>query len=82
MPPSPAPASTLLLASPQVTVHFHTILSRNKELREEIEKLQIQKALLGKLSLKLHKKLAQQRRRMNTAAEQCTQGYKQRYVAL
>ncbi|XP_055556847.1 coiled-coil domain-containing protein 63-like isoform X1 [Falco cherrug] len=73
---------TLELHLNNVTVHFHTILSRNKELREEIEKLQIQKALLGKLSLKLHKKLAQQRRRMNSAAEQCTQGYKQRMGAL
>ncbi|KFV54059.1 Coiled-coil domain-containing protein 63, partial [Tyto alba] len=65
-----------------VTVHFNTILTRNNKLREEIENLRIQKAILDNFYLKLHKKLAQQRRRMNTAIEQSAQGYEQRMEAL
>lgn len=81
-PPSSAPASNFLLPSPQVTVHFNTILTRNNKLREEIENLRIRKATLDNFYLKLHKKLDQQWRRMNTAVEQSTQAYEQRYMAL
>ncbi|NXK04173.1 CCD63 protein, partial [Herpetotheres cachinnans] len=73
---------TLEMRLNNVTVHFDTILTRNKELREEIENLQIQKAVLDNIYLKLHKKLDQQRRRMNTAVQQCTHGYEQRMEAL
>ncbi|NXT95720.1 CCD63 protein, partial [Anhinga rufa] len=65
-----------------VTVHFDTILTRNNKLREEIENLRIQKAVLDNFYLKLHKKLDQQRRRMNTAIEQSAQAYEQRMEAL
>ncbi|PKU36754.1 hypothetical protein llap_12942 [Limosa lapponica baueri] len=65
-----------------VTVRFDTILTRNNKLREEIETLRICKATLDNFYLKLHKKLDQQWRRMNTAVEQSTQAYEQRYVAL
>lgn len=81
-PPSATPAPNLLLPSLQVTVRFDTILTRNNELREEIENLRIQKAILDNFYLKLHKKLDQQKRRMNTAIEQSSQAYEQRYVAL
>lgn len=81
-PRSPTPASNILLPSRQVTVHFDTILTRNNKLREEIENLRIQKAILDNCYLKLRKKLDQQRRRMNTAVEQTAQAYEQRYVAL
>ncbi|KFW01576.1 Coiled-coil domain-containing protein 63, partial [Fulmarus glacialis] len=66
----------------KVTVHFDTIVTRNNKLREEIESLRIQKAVLDNFYLKLHKKLDQQRRRMNTAVEQSTQAYEQRMEAL
>ncbi|KAM6071126.1 coiled-coil domain-containing protein 63-like [Chlamydotis macqueenii] len=65
-----------------VTVHFGTILTRNNKLREEIESLRIQKAVLDSFYVKLQKELDQQRRRMSTALEHYTQAYEQRYVAL
>ncbi|NWW54312.1 CCD63 protein, partial [Pedionomus torquatus] len=64
------------------TVHFDTILTRNNQLREEIKTLRICKATLDNFYLKLHKKLDQQWRRMNTAVEQSTQAYEQRMEAL
>ncbi|NXS69701.1 CCD63 protein, partial [Pandion haliaetus] len=73
---------TLEMHLNNVTVHFDTILTRNNKLREEIENLRIQKAILDNFYLKLHKKLDQQRRRMNTAVEQSTQAYEQRMEAL
>ncbi|KFZ50300.1 Coiled-coil domain-containing protein 63, partial [Antrostomus carolinensis] len=73
---------TLEIRLNNVTVHFDTILTRNNTLREEIENLRIQKAILDNVYLKLHKKLNQQRRRMNTAVEQSTQAYEQRMEAL
>ncbi|NXW39964.1 CCD63 protein, partial [Nyctiprogne leucopyga] len=73
---------TLEIHLNNVTVHFDTILTRNNELREEIESLRIQKAVLDNIYLKLHKKLNQQRRRMNTAVEQSAQAYEQRMEAL
>ncbi|KAM6377971.1 coiled-coil domain-containing protein 63 [Pluvialis apricaria] len=73
---------TLELRLNNVTVRFNTILTRNNKLREEIENLRIQKAILDNFYLKLHKKLDQQKRRMNTAVEQSTQAYEQRTEAL
>ncbi|NXV96291.1 CCD63 protein, partial [Calonectris borealis] len=73
---------TLEMRLNKVTVHFDTIVTRNNKLREEIESLRIQKAVLDNFYLKLHKKLDQQRRRMNTAVEQSTQAYEQRMEAL
>ncbi|KGL89432.1 Coiled-coil domain-containing protein 63, partial [Charadrius vociferus] len=73
---------TLEMRLNNVTVHFDTILTRNNKLREEIENLRIQKAILDNFYLKLHKKLDQQKRRMNTAVEQSTQAYEQRTEAL
>ncbi|NXI97833.1 CCD63 protein, partial [Psophia crepitans] len=73
---------TLEMRLGNATVHFSTLLTRNNGLREEIESLQIQKAVLDTFYLKLHKKLGQQRRRMNTAVEQSTQAYEQRVEAL
>ncbi|NWT43848.1 CCD63 protein, partial [Rissa tridactyla] len=73
---------TLEMHLNNVTVHFNTILTRNNKLREEIENLRIRKATLDNFYLKLHKKLDQQWRRMNTAVEQSTQAYEQRMEAL
>uniref|UniRef100_A0A8C8BN50 ODAD1 central coiled coil region domain-containing protein n=1 Tax=Otus sunia TaxID=257818 RepID=A0A8C8BN50_9STRI len=65
-----------------VTVHFNTVLTRNNKLQEEIENLQIQKAVLDNFYMKLHKKLDQQMRRMNAAIEQSAQARKQRIDSL
>ncbi|XP_052653929.1 coiled-coil domain-containing protein 63 [Harpia harpyja] len=73
---------TLEMRLNNVTVHFDTILTRNNKLREEIKNLRIQKAILDNFYLKLHRKLDQQRRRMNTAVEQTAQAYEQRMEAL
>ncbi|NXA17423.1 CCD63 protein, partial [Ibidorhyncha struthersii] len=73
---------TLEMRLNNVTVHFDTILTRNNKLREEIENLRIQKAILDNFYLKLHRKLDQQKRRMNTAVEQSAQAYEQRMEAL
>ncbi|XP_015670911.1 coiled-coil domain-containing protein 63 [Protobothrops mucrosquamatus] len=64
------------------TVHFDTILTRNAMLREEIETLQCQKAVFEGIYSRLHKKLEQQKRTMNTSIEQSTQAYEQRVEAL
>ncbi|KAM9259882.1 coiled-coil domain-containing protein 63 [Cariama cristata] len=66
----------------QVTVQFGTILTRNSELREEIENLQIHKGILDNIFLKLHKKVNQQRRRMNNAVQQSTEAFRKRMDAL
>ncbi|KFZ52471.1 Coiled-coil domain-containing protein 63, partial [Podiceps cristatus] len=73
---------TLEMRLYNVTVQFNTILTRNNKLREEIENLRIQKAILDNFYWKLQKKLDQQRRRMNTAVEQSAQAYEQRMEAL
>ncbi|NXS46974.1 CCD63 protein, partial [Balaeniceps rex] len=73
---------TLEMRLNTVTVRFDTILTRNNKLREEVENLRIQKATLDNFYLKLHKKLDQQKRRMNTAIEQSAQAYEQRMEAL
>ncbi|XP_071616647.1 coiled-coil domain-containing protein 63-like [Heliangelus exortis] len=65
-----------------VTVQFDTILTRNKSLREEIENMEIQKALLDKIYLKLHEKLDKQNRRMGTAVEESTRAHQQRMDTL
>ncbi|XP_048820374.1 coiled-coil domain-containing protein 63 [Lagopus muta] len=69
---------TLELHLNNVTVRFDTILTTNNKLQEEIENLRIQKATLDNFYSKLHKHLAQQKRRMDTAIEQATQAHKQR----
>uniref|UniRef100_G1N0L9 Coiled-coil domain containing 63 n=2 Tax=Meleagris gallopavo TaxID=9103 RepID=G1N0L9_MELGA len=69
---------TLELHLNNVTVRFDTILTINNKLQEEIENLRIQKATLDNFYSKLHKHLAQQKRRMDTAIEQGTQAHKQR----
>ncbi|XP_009558718.2 coiled-coil domain-containing protein 63 [Cuculus canorus] len=66
---------TLELRLNNVIAHFDTILTRNNELREQIECLRIQKAVVDHLYLKLHKKLDQQNRRMNADVEQAAQAY-------
>ncbi|KFO75790.1 Coiled-coil domain-containing protein 63, partial [Cuculus canorus] len=66
---------TLELRLNNVIAHFDTILTRNNELREQIECLRIQKAVLDHLYLKLHKKLDQQNRRMSADVEQSAQAY-------
>ncbi|XP_065594800.1 coiled-coil domain-containing protein 63 [Cyrtonyx montezumae] len=68
---------TLELHLNYVTVHFGTILTTNKTLQEEIKNLRIQKATLDNFYSKLHKHLAQQKRRMNSAIEQATQSHEQ-----
>ncbi|NXF50168.1 CCD63 protein, partial [Oceanites oceanicus] len=73
---------TLEMRLNNVTVRFDTIMTRNNKLREEIESLRIQKAVLDNFYLKLHQKLDEQRRRMNTAVEQSAQAYEQRTEAL
>ncbi|NXX63684.1 CCD63 protein, partial [Scopus umbretta] len=73
---------TLEMRLNNATVHFDTILTRNNKLREEIENLRIQKAILDNFYLKLHKKLEQQRRRMKAAVDQSIQAYDQRMEAL
>ncbi|XP_010018879.1 PREDICTED: coiled-coil domain-containing protein 63, partial [Nestor notabilis] len=72
---------TLEMRLYNASVHFNTILAKNKKLREEIESLQIQKAVLDNFYFKLHTKLDQQKRRMNSAVEQTTQAYEQRSEA-
>ncbi|OXB64144.1 hypothetical protein ASZ78_002074, partial [Callipepla squamata] len=68
---------TLELHLNNVTVHFDTILTTNKKLQEEIESLRIQKATLDHFYSKLHKHLAQQKRRIDSAIEQAMQAHKQ-----
>ncbi|KFP67715.1 Coiled-coil domain-containing protein 63, partial [Cariama cristata] len=73
---------TLEMCLSTVTVQFGTILTRNSELREEIENLQIHKGILDNIFLKLHKKVNQQRRRMNNAVQQSTEAFRKRMDAL
>nr|XP_025045177.1 coiled-coil domain-containing protein 63 [Pelodiscus sinensis]XP_025045178.1 coiled-coil domain-containing protein 63 [Pelodiscus sinensis] len=65
-----------------VTVHFDTILTTNANLREEIENLRIHKSIFDNFYSKLHRKLDQQKKIMDTAIEQSTQAYEQRVEAL
>uniref|UniRef100_A0A8C3BWM3 Coiled-coil domain containing 63 n=1 Tax=Cairina moschata TaxID=8855 RepID=A0A8C3BWM3_CAIMO len=73
---------TLEMRLNNVTVHFDTILTLNNRLREEIESLRIQKAVLDNFFAKLRKHLDQQKSRMDAAVEQSTQAYEQRVEAL
>ncbi|XP_065548848.1 coiled-coil domain-containing protein 63-like isoform X1 [Lathamus discolor] len=68
---------TLEMRLYNANVRFSTILAKNNKLREEIESLQIQKAVLDKFYFKLHTKLDQQKKRMNAAVEQTAQAYEQ-----
>ncbi|XP_064025123.1 coiled-coil domain-containing protein 63 [Pogoniulus pusillus] len=63
------------------TVRFDSSLARNNKLREEIENMRVQKAILDNAYWKLHRKLEQQRQRMTTAMEQCTEAKEQRMEA-
>ncbi|NXD65221.1 CCD63 protein, partial [Eolophus roseicapillus] len=72
---------TLEMRLYNANVHFNTILAKNNKLREEIESLQIQKAVLDNFYFKLQTKLDQQKRRMNTAIEQTTQAHEQQSEA-
>uniref|UniRef100_A0A8C3SJ15 Coiled-coil domain containing 63 n=1 Tax=Chelydra serpentina TaxID=8475 RepID=A0A8C3SJ15_CHESE len=65
-----------------ITVRFDTILTTNATLREEIENLRFQKAIFDNFYAKLHKKLEQQKKTMDTAIEQSSQAYEQRVEAL
>ncbi|XP_047929740.2 coiled-coil domain-containing protein 63 isoform X3 [Anser cygnoides] len=73
---------TLEMRLNNVTVRFDTILAANNKLREEIENLRIQKAILDNFYAKLRKHLDQQKSRMDAAVEQSTQAYEQRVEAL
>lgn len=81
-PPSPPPVPQLLLCSPQVTVRYNTIMTRNRRLREETASLQIQKAIYDNNYWKLEKSLVRQNKLLNAAIEQATEDYEQWYVAL
>ncbi|PKK25911.1 coiled-coil domain containing 63 [Columba livia] len=65
-----------------VTVQFGTILTRDKEFREKIQSLLIQKDIWENSHLKFRRKMGQQRRRMSTAIEQSTQAHKQQMETL
>ncbi|NWR75550.1 CCD63 protein, partial [Centropus unirufus] len=60
-----------------ITVRFGTTLATNNGLRQQIESLHIQKAVLDQSYWKLHKKLDQQSRRLTTDVEEAAQAYKQ-----
>ncbi|XP_068269044.1 coiled-coil domain-containing protein 63 [Nyctibius grandis] len=64
------------------TVCFDTIMTINNKLREEVEHIRMEKAVLDNLHFKLVKKVDRQRRRINTAAEQLEQAHEQRSEAL
>ncbi|KAM9372432.1 coiled-coil domain-containing protein 63-like [Phaethornis superciliosus] len=73
---------TLEMHLNNVTVQFDTILTRNKSLQEEIENMEIQKALLDKIYLKLHERLDKQNRRMGIVVEESTRAHQQRMDTL
>ncbi|XP_038008815.1 coiled-coil domain-containing protein 63 [Motacilla alba alba] len=72
----------LLLCSPQATVRYNNIMTRNNRLREETASLQIQKAIYDNCYWKLEKSLVQQNKLLDAAIEQATEDYEQWYVAL
>ncbi|NXP74029.1 CCD63 protein, partial [Ramphastos sulfuratus] len=63
------------------TVRFNSSLTRNNKLREEIESMRIQKAILDNTCWKLHRQLEQQRQRMTTAMKQCAEATEERMEA-
>uniref|UniRef100_A0A8D0BR02 Coiled-coil domain containing 63 n=1 Tax=Salvator merianae TaxID=96440 RepID=A0A8D0BR02_SALMN len=65
-----------------ITVYFDTVLTTNGNLREEIDNLQCLKSIFDGIYARLHKKLEQQKKTMNTSIEQSTQAYEQRVEAL
>lgn len=81
-PPSPPPVPHLWLCSPQVTVRYNTIMTRNNKLREETVSMQIQKAIYDNSYWKMDERLVRQNRLLNAAIEQATEDYEQWYVAL
>ncbi|NWI85722.1 CCD63 protein, partial [Pitta sordida] len=60
-----------------LTVQYDTILTQNKELREETRSLQIQKAVFDNYYWKYHRKLFQQNKMLNSSMEQATEDYEQ-----
>ncbi|OPJ75008.1 coiled-coil domain-containing protein 63 [Patagioenas fasciata monilis] len=65
-----------------VTVQFDTVLTRDKEFRENIQSLLIRKASLENFYLKFCRKKGQHRKRMSIALELSTQAHKQQMEAL
>lgn len=76
-PPIPPPFPHLLLCSPQITVRYNTIMTRNNKLREETVSLQLQKAIYDNSYWKLERSLVQQNKLLNDAIEQATEDYEQ-----
>jgi hypothetical protein len=66
------------MASPQVTVHFDTMLTSNSQLRKEIEDLLFEKAAYDHVYQQLQRRLQTQKKTMNVAIEQSAQAYEQR----
>lgn len=64
--------------SPQVTVHFDTMLTSNAQLRKEIEDLLFEKAAYDHVYQQLQRRLQMQKKTMNIAIEQSAQAYEQR----
>ncbi|XP_051490279.1 coiled-coil domain-containing protein 63 [Apus apus] len=64
------------------TVLLNTTLTENKELKGEIQSLQVRKAVLDNISMGLHQKLNEQTQKMTTTLEQSTGAYDQRMETL
>ncbi|NWU35690.1 CCD63 protein, partial [Hylia prasina] len=60
-----------------ITVHYNTIMTRNKKLREETVSLQLQKTIYDNSYWKLERSLVQQNKLLNAAIEQATEDYEQ-----
>ncbi|NXI45689.1 CCD63 protein, partial [Galbula dea] len=60
------------------TIQYDTSVARNKQLQKEIENLRMQKAIYDSFYMKIHKKLEEQKQRMCSAIEQCTEASEQR----
>ena len=62
----------------QALVKFNKCVSRNKELREEIDGLRGERVTFEKVSRKVEKELRSKKRQMNAIIEQSNQAYEQR----
>ncbi|EJK77057.1 hypothetical protein THAOC_01135 [Thalassiosira oceanica] len=62
----------------QALVKFNKCVSRNKELREEIDGLRGERVTFDKVSRKIEKELRSKKRQMNAIIEQSNQAYEQR----
>ena len=62
----------------QALVKFNKCVSRNKELREEIDGLRGERVTFEKVSRKIEKELRSKKRQMNAIIEQSNQAYEQR----